>query len=224
MLIAEELLLLCYDDESGKASFDHAKVDYALAGAVLVELSLQGKVGVAEPGESVKAGRLVVRDPSGAGDPLLDEALADLSDDEGKKPKNVLGSLRKGLRDRLLNRLAQRGLLRRERGKILGLFPTTRWPAADAAYEAQLRESLRSVLVDGATPDARTAALVSLLSAVDVAPKVVPSSDRRVVKRRAKEIAEGAWAADAVRMAVEEISAAVGTAVIVAAAGATGGN
>ncbi|WP_053202173.1 GOLPH3/VPS74 family protein [Jiangella muralis] len=223
MLIAEDLLLLAYDDETGKPVIDGTRLAYGLAGALLLELSVLGKVSVAGPGEAVKRDRLVVRDTTPAGDDVLDHALAELADDEGKKPKNVLGSLRKGLRDRLLNRLAGRGLLRQESGTVLGIFPTTRWPAADASHEAAVRQRLHDVLITGLAPDPRTAALVSLLLAVDGLRKVVPSEDRRAVKRRAQEIAEGDWAADAVKKAVQEVQAAVTGAILAASsAGAAG--
>lgn len=225
MVVAEDLLLLFYDDESGKALFDGTKVGYALAGAVLVELSMRGKVGVAGEGEPVRQGRIVVHDPGPTDDDVLDTALERLRDKQGGKPKNLLGGLRKGLRERLLERLAERGLLRRDERKVLGLFPSTRWPGADTAHKARVLEQLRAVLLAGAEPDQRTAALVSLLFAVDGVAKVVPSDDKRATKRRAKEISESAWAGEAVRKAVQEVNAAVVTAVAVAAAtGAAGGS
>ncbi|TDC52285.1 GPP34 family phosphoprotein [Jiangella ureilytica] len=223
MLIAEDLLLLSYDDESGRPTFDGTRIEYSLAGALLIELSLLGKVAVAGPGEDVKRDRLVVRDSSPVGDDVLDHALAELADDEGKKPKNVLGQLRKGTRDRLLRRLADRGLLREESGKVLGIFPTVRWPADDASHEAAVRQRLHDVLVTGLEPDPRTAALASLLLAVDGVHKVVPSDDRRAVKRRAKEISDGAWAADAVKKAVQEVQAAVTAAIVAGSTAAVAG-
>jgi hypothetical protein len=120
------------------------------------------------------------------------------------------------LRQDLLNRLASQGLVREERGRALGIFPTTHWPATDMAHEARLRAELSQVLVHGMQPTQRTAALTSLLSVVDAVSKVVPSDDRRAVKRRAKEIAEGEWAGVAVGKAVEAVNAAVATAGVVA--------
>jgi hypothetical protein len=75
---------------------------------------------------------------------------------------------------------------------------------------------LSAVLVDGGEPDVRTTALVSLLTAVDAVPKVVPAADRRALVRRAAAVAEGEWAGDAVRKAVAAVHAAV-TASVVAA-------
>lgn len=214
MIIAEDLLLLLYADATGKAVVERTKVDHALAGAVLIELAMAGRVDIAGENEVERKGRLIVRDRSPFGDDVLDGALEIIDDKEGRKPQNVLGALAKQLRDRLLARLADRGVLERREEMILGLFPTTRWPAADAAAEAEVRSKLDAALLLGKEPDPRTAALVAMLSAIDSVQKVVDAPDRRAVRKRAKEIAESAWAAEAVRKAVEAVQAAT-TAVIV---------
>ena len=226
MILAEDLLLLLYDDDSGRPVVDGTKVDFGLAGAVLLDLALQGRVAVAAKGERVRQGRLYVTDHESLGDPILDEALAGIGADDGRRtPKSILGMLKKGLRARLLYRLADRGILHREQRRVLGLFPTERWPAVDASHEREVRQRLHAVL-SGAEPDERTAAIVALLHALDAVPKVVPIDDRRAAKRRAKEVAEGAWAAEAVRKAIQDIQTATMAAVMAAtsAAAASGGS
>jgi len=95
MLIAEDLLLLLYDDESGKPIAGSPGLDYALGGAVLIELTLLGKVDIAEAGEQVKAGRLKILDTTPTGDAVLDERLAILAGKPGAKPKDLMGKLSK---------------------------------------------------------------------------------------------------------------------------------
>ncbi|ADB34356.1 conserved hypothetical protein [Kribbella flavida DSM 17836] len=216
MLIAEDLLLLLlYDDETGKPLTGSPGLDYALAGAVVVELTLLGKVDITGPGEEVKEGRLKIADASPTGDPLLDARLAFLAEKAGKKPKDVMGKLSKKLRDEVLQRLAQRGILEADESKVLGLFPVTRWPAKDAQHEGDLRAALGNVLKLGTQPDERTGALIALLSALNVVPKVITDAvDRKELKRRAKEIADSDWAASAVRRAVQDMQAAVTAAIV----------
>lgn len=221
MLIAEDLLLLLYNDESGKPIIGNPGLDYSLAGAVLIELTLLRKVDIAAAGEDVKEGRLKVLDTSSTGDAILDQRLMLLTQKSGQKPKNLIGKLSKGLRDQVLARLAERGILKADKGKVLGLFPVTRWPAKDARHEAEVRTALGGVLKLGTQPDERTAALVALLSALNVVPKVITDAvDNRALKRRAKEIAESEWAAAAVRKAVQEVQAAVTASIIVASTSA----
>src|SRR5690348_15143038 len=103
MLIAEDLLLLLYDDQTGKPIAGSPGLDYALAGAVLIELTLNRKLDITADGR----GRLQVLDATPTGDPILDERLAYVAERPGKKPKNQIGPLSKRLRDQLLTRLAE---------------------------------------------------------------------------------------------------------------------
>ncbi|WP_072810648.1 GOLPH3/VPS74 family protein [Rhodococcus zopfii] len=222
-LLAEDLLLVLLDDESGKAIVDGSQLPRVLAGAVLLELALAGTVTPALEGAVVRKGRLVVRPDPAPADPVLADATRRLADAKPMKPASAIEKLAKGLQDTLLERIADRGWVREDRGRILGLFPTRRWPAVDESHERNVRAELRAALVDGLTPSPRTAALVSMLSAVSAAPKIFPDADKRAVKRRAEEIAEGEWAGAAVRRAVEAVNAAMIAAVTAGAVAASSG-
>ena len=220
MLLAEDLLLLLTDDTTGRAVADSTRLGLGLAGGVLLELAERGRVDVVGPGEPVRPGRLVVRDGSPTGDAVLDEALRRLAARRPGKPQDVLPGLAKQLREALLARLVERGILRAEERRVLGVFPTRSWPAVDSAHEDAVRRGLRDVLVIGRIPDPREAALVSLLHAVGQVPKVLagPGTDKGELKRRAKAIAEGEFAGAAVRKAVEAVSAATMAAITAATA------
>ena len=69
-LIAEDLLLLLLDDESGNPSADSTKLPRVLAGALVVELALGGSLRITGPGEQTKKDHVVV-----AGDPPADPLL-----------------------------------------------------------------------------------------------------------------------------------------------------
>lgn len=222
-LLAEDLLLVLLDDESGKAIVDGSALPRVLAGAVLLELALSGTVTPDADGTVARKGRLVVRPDPAPADPVLADATRRLADAKPMKPAAAIEKLTKGLQDTLLARIVDRGWVREERGRILGVFPTRRWPAIDESHERGVRAELRAALVDGLTPSSRTAALISLLSAVSAAPKIFPDADRRAVKKRAKEIADGEWAGAAVRQAVEAVNAAMIAAVTAGAVAASSG-
>jgi hypothetical protein len=209
MLIAEDLLLLAYDDESGAGS-GTLDLDYRLAGALLVELAMDGRVGVAGDTEGSDAGdapadpaaaTLVVHDPSPTGHPALDAALAVVAE-KPRSAKDLVEPLARGVRERLLQALADRGVLRREERKVLAVFPVTRWPAEERAHEEVLRTRLVAVLVDGLTPDPRTAALAALLKGSGLVARLVDRADRKRAEERAEELAASAWVADGVAAAV----------------------
>jgi Golgi phosphoprotein 3 (GPP34) len=169
-----------------------------------------------------------VRDGSPTGDELLDHALGVVSGKQGKKPPVVLGPLGKNLRERLYARLTECGILRAQHDKVLGLFPRHRWPTASADHEATVRRALVAGLVTGTTPDPRDAALVALLHALRLTHKIVVPKDhglsRRVLDRRAAEVAKGSWASEAVRHAVDamasSVTVAVGAATVATTVGA----
>ncbi|MGC7094065.1 GOLPH3/VPS74 family protein [Amycolatopsis lurida] len=217
MLIAEDLVLLVFDDESGKPDSMVTNLPYALAGALLIELGIENRIGVDEENK----GRLVLLDRTPPAHPVLADALVKLEKFDGRKPKDAISPLSgQKLTERLLDGLADRGVLRREEGKVLKLFPVTRWPAEDSAHEVELRKTLNAVLVDGQDPDERTAALVAVLAAIKAASKVLDlaeRADRKLVDQRAKDIAEGNWGSAATRKAIEELTAAVMTAVMIPA-------
>jgi hypothetical protein len=219
MLLAEDLLLLLTDDRTGKAVVSGSELDLALGGAQLVELSLAGRVDIDH------RKRLVVLDASPTGDALLDRALEVIQRREGKKPSAVVGELGKKLRPALQERLVVAGILREEKGKVLGLFPTTRWPAASADHENAVRRALETALVLGRPPEPRDGALVSLLHALRATHRVVPPKEhdlsRRELDRRAKAIAEGSWGSKAVRQAIDAAMAAVTAATVAATSVAT---
>lgn len=224
MLIAEDLLLLLTDDATGKPVVATQSLTYALAGAVLVELALAGRVAVTDDGRWGSGTRVAVADPAPLGEPLLDEALGRIvAKTQPAGAQALLGTLGKGLAESLRNRLAQRGILRAEEGRTLGIFPTRVWPAADARHEAQVRSALWEVIVVGRTPTDREVTLVSLLHAVDQVPKqfAADGMSARQLRERAKALSAGNLGGDAVRRAIAAANAAVMAAVTASTVAAT---
>jgi Golgi phosphoprotein 3 (GPP34) len=225
MLIAEDLLLLITDDASGRLCAPAAQVDIGLGGANLLELTLMRKADLSGDGDEGKPGRIIIRDPSPAGDEVLDAALEILVARQGSKPSAVIKPLAKNLRGTLYRRLSQSGVLRADQNKVLGVFPARRWPTQDATHEAEARRTVTQALVQQTTPDTRTAALIALLHALGCEHKIVDPRpyglSRRQLRERAGEIAKGNWASEAVRKVIDEMIAAVIAATAAASAGAS---
>ncbi len=218
-LIAEDLMLLMMDDTSG-AIAGEGTLYYTLGGAVLVELSNGGHVTVDQNDRGLTG--LKVRAVPGRRlrDPLLRSAHGKAAE-RVRGVQSLLAEIGTGLREPVLGQLVKRGTVRRESKKWLGVFPSTSTAIADTGHKKALVEKVRAVLVDDVEPDARTAALIGLLSASGTLPSLhrsVPWSGK--VYKRAKEVEQGNWGAAAVNTAVMRTMAAIsaGTAAAVSAA------
>lgn len=215
MLLAEDVLLLATEDATGKKLARYT--DLLVAGGLLSDLALAGNVRLTEPGESVRKNRMVlVPDAAWPADPLLGEALTVLGGKPAWFPSMAVERLGRKLIEHkpvaeVYQRLARAELVSRTSHRVLGLVPTTRWVSVDGRYEAVLREQFDTVLLFGAAPDPRIAALVALLTGAGVLVPVVArgrSVDRRALKRQGKALLAQYWAAQAMQRAFQNRDAA----------------
>ncbi|WP_052402003.1 GOLPH3/VPS74 family protein [Muricoccus aerilatus] len=161
--IPEEVLLLCLDDETGRpVDLPAAAMDLSLAGAVLMELALAGRL-------DSDLDRVFVANPAPLGDALLDPVLARIAarptpQDSGQWMAELAGGAA-ALRTALLNRLVARGALRRVEARRLLFLRDIRHPKADRAHSEAARARLRAVLLEGDIPEARDSLMVGLCRA-----------------------------------------------------------
>ena len=192
--LAEELLLLAYDDQTGKATGSRIGLDLAMSAAVLVDLALAGRI-------AYQDGYLTVLDPSPIGDPIADAVLAKAAGDEPHTPAQWLQRLRHRLRTRVLEDLVARGVMRDVDETQLEYIHVHRYPVADRAYETEIRRRLAHALTTDAVPDERTAALATLLTASRMEPALrLPPEQAARAHERLEQIAAGAGFAGGVSM------------------------
>jgi hypothetical protein len=192
--LAEELLLLAYDDQTGKATGSRIGLDLGMSAAVLVDLALAGRIAYGD-------GFLKVVDPRPIGEPIADAVLAKAAEDAPHTPPQWLQRLRHRLRTRVLEDLVGRGVMRDVDETQLEYIHVHRYPAADKAYEADIRRRLAEALTTDAIPDERTAALATLLVAARMEPALrLPPEDAARAHQRLEEIASGAGFSGGVSM------------------------
>lgn len=184
--LQEQVLLLCLNDETGK--FEAAYVDYGVDGAAFAELLLSGRLSVDEKT------RVTVNSPTPVGDDLLDRALARLVE-QGKARKlyQLIGGLYRGkppARQALLDRLIDRGILTTQEGRVLWVFPVTRYPTQDAGAENQLRDRVRQALLSDGAVDQRLAMLISILQGCRGVDCVLDREERKRRKDRIRQVSE----------------------------------
>jgi hypothetical protein len=207
-LIAEQLLLLAYRPD-GTSRGKGTELDMALGGALLTELALEGYV------ELIGNRLAAIPDRGRPVHPELAVAF-DAAAAKPRAPKGLVPKLAKGTRRRLLAGLVAAGVLTEQPRRVFGVFPGRRFPLADPVPRDEALHRLRTAVIDGQQPDQRTAALASLIQAARLGARIFPDDDRRAVKARLAELAEGDWAATAVRKAIQAAHAATVAAVTAA--------
>jgi hypothetical protein len=212
--LTEELLLLALRDKKGTlVSSASMALTYGLAGAVLMELTLRQRL-------SIEDSKCILNDSTPTGDDILDEALAKIgSSKKNRKPQYWVSKQCgvKKMKDRLLDRLVNEGILRRQEHRILRVIPSKRYPTVYSGPEMKLRERIRSVVIQGKDPDERTMVIISLVNACSLINEIFEKEERKAAKSRIKELSKG----EAVGKAVSDTVAGIQAAVMVAITAST---
>ena len=200
--LGEQILLLALDDTTGTAK-QQPQAEYMISAAALLELALAGRVRLGE-------GQVVVQDATPLGSAALDAPLARVAgQDKHEDAQKWIFVLRKEAYTAARQGLLDKGLIREEQRRVLGLFRTSRFPEADGSVEAALRRTLEEVVLEGREPDERTAALVVLLHHGGLHASAFPDADQASVKRRTAQIAESHWAEPALRQLADSVLVAL---------------
>lgn len=213
--LAEELLLLLLQPDNGSIAGE-GTLYYVLAGAVLTELGFSGHIRSSDVQDVHRVEAVSSNSPT---EHLLRAGWEYLSD----RPRDVqdfLAAIGPSLRQPLLDRLADRGDIRRVTKKVLGLFETTALEIVDNSRRDRLLAGVRAVLVDGTPQTPRITALAALLYGSGT----LPQFDRDIpwtsaVISRAEELKAGDWGAGAAADAVARtFTATIVNSIIIAAA------
>ncbi|MEU6958545.1 GOLPH3/VPS74 family protein [Streptomyces chrestomyceticus] len=205
--LPEELLLLALDPVRGKPLNDPSHLRYGLAGAALAELERAGRV------TEGRGGRILAGSPLPLGDLVLDAALGTLPD-AGKggeiKVKRWVRSAARGVDEVCRQRLEQRGAVRRESRRALGLFRYERLAAGPLDLAGPARARFKGALATGFA-DPRDRALAALVAATHLDRKLDLGRDRRAVRRDLKALVRDDWIARAVAAVILQDQAAAGS-------------
>ncbi|MFC8226910.1 GPP34 family phosphoprotein [Streptomyces sp. NPDC057287] len=202
--LPEALLLLALDPVRGKPYCRGRFLEYGIAGAALAELELQGRI-------AQERGRVTVVNPLDPPDALLAVFLRSLPP-PGKSRFGSGTSARGWVRQAgrqaeglYLDALVERGVLRRETRRLLGLLPYHRHPAGSASPAEEVRQRFEASRADG-YPDRRSRLLAGLAAAVEL-PSVARRGDRRT-RAAARALVHEEWPAQAVHRNVRQDKAA----------------
>lgn len=213
--LSEEILLLALDDEKGHVGTGvSSTLDTALAGAQLLDLAFAKRI-------TIEDKRVIPLDGPPLDDPVLNAALTRiLQENKHKKAGSMIPKLTKGLRKRLLAQLVEKGIVRADERKILGVIPKNRYPEMNGAVEDALRRRLRDVILLEREPDERSAALAAVIQAADLEALIMNREERKASKQRLKELAQGEALSPAIAHAIASVNAAAMGAIVAATSSA----
>ena len=161
LTLAEEFALLALDDQTGKQlDLPANALGYGLAGAIILDLSLAGRI-------DTDPSQLTVVNPAPTGDKLLDGWLSRFQ--AAPQPKSVMLWVRelalgeKEIYQAVVDRLIQRGILRREERRLFWGLSARRYPTIDGTERTEVRTRLSQLILGNDLPTPRDAILLSLI-------------------------------------------------------------
>lgn len=207
LLLHEELMLLALRDHKGTLATDN--VEYVIAGAVLAELLLVGKIAVEEEDKKV----VKVLETTPTGNAVVDEALGKIR--KARRPASIqdwvsrLAEIRK-LKDKVASGLCEKGILRAGEDKVLFLFTRKVYPEVDPGPEEAIIDRLyKAIFERDGEESPRTVILLSLARQAELL-KITFGKDKVNEKQdRIDRLTQGDVAGSATGEAIAAIQAAL---------------
>ncbi|WP_326651850.1 MULTISPECIES: GPP34 family phosphoprotein [unclassified Streptomyces] len=202
LTLPEELLLLALDPVTGRRHCGRRYLQYGLAGAVLAELELQGRVAEAH-------GRVTVVNPLPPQDRLSAQILASLPAPgksrfgDGIRARPWVRRTGREVEELCLHQLVGRGALRVETRRLLGLIPYHRYPAAAEDWSAPVRGRY-AASVSAGFPDRRGRLLAAFTLAIGLAGVLNPRFRSWRARGALRALVREEWAPYAVHRAVQQ--------------------
>lgn len=185
---AEEILLLALDDESGGfVPLPANALDFALTSAVLMELAQAGRI-------DTDLEQLVVVSDEPLGDPVLDPILAAIARSKetynAQRWVSVLAQEATPIRERALDKLVERGILRREKHKLLWVLGKRRYPVVDSTEQREVKLRILGIVLSDEIPDPRDVVIIALADACRLFDEVLSPRELKSARPRIEQVAK----------------------------------
>ena len=208
---AEELLLLTLDDENGRfARVPDRLMRYALAGGVLMDLALENRI-------DTDLKNLILVDSTPLQDSLLDPTLADIAEADDTRDARFWverTALRADtIREEALNRLVERGILKREEDRFMWVFQARRYPIVDNTAEREVKLRIMEVLFSDQIPGPRDVVIIGLAHACDIFKEILSTRELARVSERIDQVRKLDLIGQAMSQAITDIELSLALAV-----------
>lgn len=206
----EEFFLISIDDDKGTVSLSASTViSYGLAGAILAELALKGKLCLDDE-------RLIVLEETPTGDEIMDGVLATIAEsDKPHKPIRWIKMMSgKKLPKLVANKLAAKNIIQIEEKRYLWVIPYFAYPMQDTSAKYWVKQHLRGIALGGLVPESREVALLSLIDACRLLNLVFTKDERKAASKKVEDLVKKEPFGDAVAKTLEEIEMAATVAIM----------
>ncbi len=198
--LPEEVFLLALRDEGGAlVDLPENALDFALAGAVLLDLCARGRV-------DSDLERVHAADASPLADAILDPALAAIARAREPRPAEgwvgALASEGAEIRRRVVDRLVERGILRRKDSLVQWVLGRRRTPLVEAREQREIKARVLAVLTRDEVPGPREVAVIALADACAVFDALLDMDEMLAIRPRIAAVARMDLVAQAMRRAL----------------------
>jgi len=186
LTLAEDIILLLLDDDTGKlASIDLMTLNYAMAGAVLMDLALRNKI-------DTDLESLIVADSTPTGLQMLDTYLDKISSENKENNTRYwlteLSNYGEDIVDSALNMLVEKKILKTEEKKILWVIGTRVYPMVDDKEEKEVKRRIVDLLMSDEIPTPQDVVLVSLMDTCSLFTTILSSKEVERLSSRIEQI------------------------------------
>ncbi|MCH7928157.1 MAG: GPP34 family phosphoprotein [Candidatus Dadabacteria bacterium] len=186
LTLAEDIILLLLDDDTGKlASIDLMTLNYAMAGAVLMDLALRNKI-------DNDLESLIVADSTPTGLQMLDTYLDKISSENKENNTRYwlteLSNYGEDIVDSALNMLVEKKILKTEEKKILWVIGTRVYPMIDDKEEKEVKRRIIDLLMSDEIPTPQDVVLVSLMDTCSLFTMILSSKEVEKLSSRIEQI------------------------------------
>ena len=188
LTLAEELLLITLDDESGLLldSISPFKNHLAIAASLIMELTLKGNI-------DLDAKKLFVVSSVETGIPILDVALSEIVAEE--TPLVTTEWLKRfakrgeDLSNQIIDSLVAKGIMEMVDRRLFWVLKTRSYSATSGIEEREVKSRIMFLLNSNEIPDPNDVLLVGLLKAVGIFNLLLSASELARLQNRIDEIA-----------------------------------
>lgn len=217
---SEKFLLIAHHPEKGRLVVSRQFFRYGLAGAILLDLLLDGRLGM-------ENGRIIPRPGNTPSDPVKSEVIQMIT--ESVRPRRAGYWVRRlafrynGYLNQMRAGLAGKRLLKIEESRLLGIIPWRRSFLTESYTRTNLIRQLKNDILVYRGDAGESSALAGLVEACRM--RRILSTDReelKMIRSQVKKILKDSPVSDAVAQTIRQVQAAIIASVTASIAASSG--